>query len=237
MAEEEKIEKQEPVKPSKKKGSMSVPMMIGIGAGAVIILFVVAFFGMQYMVGNIIDKKLANVVTDSTAHSGNHDEHKDEEHHEEDDHGKSKEAKNNEAEAEWEKYEAQDILSDIDPEIYQTGRIITNPKIESAGSKPRYLVIDLAIYYVTSLGEHAEEKGGDDGHGGGGDGDHVDPKVKKIEPRIKGKISSYIGRYNEAELSSMRPYLADSLLAEMKPLFMKNKVYLKDVEVTEFIIQ
>lgn len=227
MAEEQKEEKQQPVKPEKKSKGLSMPVILGIGVGGVVIILVAAFFIFKILVNDIVDKKISNLEVQTEEVEGEEDKEKE---HSDDEHKDSKEGSklsDEELEHQWEQMEEADFFAEEDAQVHQTGRIITNPKNSSS-----FAVVDLALYY--RLAPHGEEEGGDD-HSEDGEG--IPKQIKKLGPRIKGTVNNFIGSKTEQELHDIRPILSEKFKEELTPVFKKNRVFLKDVEVTEFLIQ
>lgn len=217
---EELEEKQQPEKPEKKSKSLSLPLLIGIGAGGLVILLVAVFFIFSFLINDIVDKKLSNI---DLAGSGENSELQSEE-----DHSPSKMTD----EQYWRKMEEDEIMSaDNDMgELYETGRIITNPRNSSD-----FAVMNLAIYYRLPPRDEDDEATKEENTEDGAS--YVPIEIKRLEPRLKSKIGTFIGTRTRAELDAIRPQLAEEIKEELTPMFKKNKIFLKNIEVTEYLIQ
>lgn len=218
MAEEELEEVQQPEKPAKKKkssgGGLSLPLMIAIGAVTLIVLVGISLFAINYMVNNIIDKKLG-AVSDTTKVLSPKEEAKLKEKE------KAKELDKTYKELEEEEYfDTEEGVSYI-----ETDRIVTNPKFST-----RFAVLKLGLSYREKVGE--EEKEEEEKKEG-----EVDQKSMKMQAQIRNIINNMIGTMTEEELQQQRSSLPIIVKEKLTPVFKAHKMFLKDVLIVEFIIQ
>lgn len=218
MAEQEE-EIQQPEKPVKKKkssGGLSLPMMIVIGAGTLIVLVGISLFAISYMVNNIIDKKLG-AQADSTKVLSPKEEAKIK--------GKEKEKELDNAYKELEEEEYFETEEGVG--YIETDRIVTNPKFST-----RFAVLKLGLSYREKVNpdeEKEEEEKPKEGE--------VDPAAQKMQAQIKSIINNMIGSMTEEELQQQRSNLAIIVKEKLTPVFKKHKMFLRDVLIVEFIVQ
>jgi hypothetical protein len=216
MAEEEEI--QQPEKPTKKKkssGGLSLPIMIAIGAGTLIVLVGASLFAINYMVNNIIDKKLGAVQADST-----------QTHTKEDEHAKKEKEKSKEIDETYKELEEEEYFeTEEGVEYMETDRIVTNPKFST-----RFAVLKLGLSYRIKVNDEEEEKEEEEVEG-------EDPKVMKMQAQIRNIINNMIGSMTEEELQQNRQNLQIIVKEKLTPIFKKHKMFLRDVLIVEFIIQ
>ena len=105
----------------------------------------------------------------------------------------------------------------------ETGRIITNPKLSE-----KFAVINLGLSYREKVGEEesSEESA-----------DAPDAKALKMEAQIKSILNNMIGSMTEEEIQHQRQNLSTIVKEKLTPLFKKNKMFLREVLIVEFIIQ
>jgi len=218
MAEEEVQQPEKPAKKKKSSGGLSLPMMIVIGAGTLIVLVGVSLFAINYMVNNIIDKKLGSVSDTTKTHS-----HEDEANKKLKEHKKELDKTFKELEEE-EYFETEEGVS-----YMETDRIVTNPKFST-----RFAVIRLGLSYREKVAEGEGEAEG--GHEEAKEGE-VDHKAQKYQAQIKSIINDMIGTMTEEEIQQQRQNLPIIIKEKLTPVFKKQKKYLRDVLIVEFIIQ
>lgn len=216
MAEQEE-EIQQPEKPVKKKkssGGLSLPLMIAIGAGTLIVLVAISLFAISYMVNNIIDKKLGG-LSDTTKVLSPKEEAK----------LKEKE-KEKDLEKTYKQLEEEEYFESEEGVGYtETDRIVTNPKFST-----RFAVLKLGLSFREKVSEEEkEEEKPKEGE--------IDPKTQKMQAQIKSIINNMIGSMTEEELQQQRSNLSIIVKEKLTPVFKKNKMFLKDVLIVEFIIQ
>lgn len=216
MAENEE-EVQQPEKPVKKKkssgGGLSLPVMIAIGVGTLVIIVVVILFAISYMVNNIMDQRIGELATDSSGVTQHADKPKE----------KGNDARE-EIEKTWQELEEEEYFGDQKGVKYmETGRIITNPKLSE-----KFAVINLGLSYREKVGEEesSEESA-----------DAPDAKALKMEAQIKSILNNMIGSMTEEEIQHQRQNLSTIVKEKLTPLFKKNKMFLREVLIVEFIIQ
>lgn len=104
--------------------------------------------------------------------------------------------------------------------MIQTGRITTNP----ANTIKKFIVTDLGFEYKIKpeYEEHYKE-----------DSDNMN----RFMTQIKSHINKYLGSRNLEELVTERADLDYNMKIELQPIFKKNKMYLKQVYIKEFLVQ
>ncbi len=213
MAEEQQQGVQEPEMPTKKPkksgGGLSTPVWIGIIAGGLIVNVVVIILAIKFFV-------VQPLPTESEAGSKEHTEKVDKEH--------SSHDENSDSEESVDDLEEENVLhGDENVQFKETGRITTNPKGSTS-----FVILNLGLEYRE---KHSEEDEGGGGHGGGGDAG-PDP----VMARVKGVINSTIGSLSIEELQD-REALRLKLKEEIRKVYKKHKIYLRDVVLVEFLIQ
>jgi len=210
--EKNKEEIQKPEKPQKKQGktlSFSLMNLIIIAAAVLIVLVGGTLFGVNMMLKGI---KPQTVQTDSE---------KDEKESKED--AEKTDSKEN-IEDTKEDLLRKAIISDESDydyfELSEEDRIITNP----LGS-PRFVVLRLGFF--TFDGKDTEDK---------------EEKINILEntrliARMKNTINNEIGNMTEAQIQELRPTLPEFIKEKLTPLFLKEKVYLHEVLIIQFVIQ
>lgn len=211
MAEEQQQGVQEPEMPKKKPkksgGGLSTPVWIAIIAGALIINIVTIILGIKFVVGD-------STSAESEAGSKEHTEKVDKEH--------TDHSEESDEEKTYDELEEENVLhGDENVQFIETGRITTNPKGSTS-----FVILNLGLEYRE---KHSEEGGGG-GHGGGDGG--PDP----VMARVKGVINSTIGSFTVEELQD-REALRVKLRDEIRKVYKKHKIYLRDVVLVEFLIQ
>ncbi len=122
---------------------------------------------------------------------------------------------------EYDDLEEENVLhGDENLKFKETGRITTNPKGSTS-----FVILNLGLEYR----ERKTEEGGG-GHGGADGG--PDP----VMARVKGVINSTVGSLTVEELQD-REALRTKLRDEIRKVYKKHKIYLRDVLLIEFLIQ
>lgn len=210
--EKNKDEIQKPEKPQKKQGktlSFSLTNLIIISSVVLVVLVGGTLFGVNMMLKGI---KSQTVHSDS--------EKAEKESHEETEKAGSKDNIENTKEDLLRKAIISDE-SDYDYfELSEEDRIITNP----LGSS-RFVVLRLGFFTFD-----------------GKDGSKKEAKVNILEntrliARMKNTINNEIGNMTEAQIQDMRPTLPEFIKEKLTPLFLKEKVYLHEVLIIQFVIQ
>jgi flagellar basal body-associated protein FliL len=216
-----KDEKQVPVKPKKLGGGeLSFVKILIIIAVTIVLIFGLFITAWVFVISPDLQPTVA--VSDSTQVE-NGDAHGDE-------HGK----KDDHHDEDHEMSEEEEFLAEDDHGLFETtGRITTNPR-----GSTKFVVVDLGLEFVEKKahGEEEEESGGG-GHGGGGGGheSHFEPKALA---KIKGGVTSLIGSMPLQELQTIeRDTLRSLLKKRLKPIMKKEKMFLRNVILQEFIIQ
>jgi len=125
--------------------------------------------------------------------------------------------------------EQQFIAGEEDRDYFETERITTNPL-----NSTKYVVIKLYLEYRAhpSLIENlpdadiAEEKVKKDG-----------PYMTKIIANTKAIVIDEIGKMTESDILSNKDQLKENISKALKELFYKKKIFLREVNITEFIVQ
>ncbi len=121
------------------------------------------------------------------------------------------------------------LAGEEDRDFYETERITTNPM-----NSTKYVVMKLSFEYRAhpSLIENLPKD------------DKADDKVKKDGPymtkiiaKTKSIVINEIGSMTETEIQSDRDRLIDNIQTKLKELFWKKKIFLREVNITEFIVQ
>lgn len=205
MAEEGK--KQEPEKPQKKSGGLSLPVIIGIGAGVLIILVVVILFAVKMMLNTVVESQIGAVQPNNEQQTPPKEE---------------KDMSN----IEYYKMMADnDTVSDEDAKYMETGRITTNPR-----GSTQFVVVNLGISYRDKTSEDDGKKKEKN--------DEPDDKKRKFEALIRNAINNQIGDMTVSELQQIRRDSLRSIFKEsLTPVFVSNRIFLRDVILVEYIIQ
>jgi flagellar basal body-associated protein FliL len=221
MAKEEKEqkqaeeqEKQIPEKPKKKSGGMSMPMLLGVIGAIVIFQAVLIFLLFKFF-----------IAPQPAPAEGEHAKTEQTEHESDDeDKPKSKDWKYDEF-----------TLDEKLVQLYETGRITTNPK-----NSDKFVIIDLAIIYIVkdqeTLEEIHAEKAAAGGGGHGGEEDHS-LFTHKQRIRIKGTINNILGSYSDEQLFAQRDSLPSIFKHGLAGIIDDHRMKVKEVIVQEFIIQ
>lgn len=121
------------------------------------------------------------------------------------------------------------IAGEEDRDYFETERITTNPL-----NSTKYVVIKLYLEYRAhpSLIENLP------------DADKADDKVKKDGPYMtkivantKAIVIDEIGKMTESDILSNKDQLKENISKALKELFYKKKIFLREVNITEFIVQ
>ncbi|MFP4369688.1 MAG: flagellar basal body-associated FliL family protein [Candidatus Kapaibacterium sp.] len=212
MAEEEKPqEKQEPVKPQKKKKSsgLSMPVIIGIVIGAMVINVVLVIVVLKFILPPAGDDQAAE------GKNGEEKQEQVEDNHEEN-LDKARKKKEEELEKIWKELEEEDVFGDEEGVlILSTGRITTNPSAST-----QFIIVDVALE-IRAMGEF------DEGSLTG----------QKLKTKTRGIINNILGSMTVSELQEQRLELDDIMKKELQPIYKKHHILLRDIIISEFIIQ
>lgn len=205
-------EKHEPEKPKKEKkpmGPLSLPMIIGLAVG--VILLVIA----SVIVGIVVASKFFAPHTEEAADAEGTKKAKTEKH-----------APKEDPYAEGESY-----LARLEGVVYmETGRITTNPKGQSA----MFVVVNLGLEFKLM---DAENEGLAEMMDKEGKLNMESPITKKLMARIRGSINELLASYTEADLQTNRPKIPELIKQQLKPIFRDFELTLGNVTIQEFIIQ
>ncbi len=201
MADE--INKQEPEEPKKKAG-LSLPVIIGIGAGVLIILVVVILFAVKMMLNSVVGTQPGETQTTEQEH-------------------KQVEDKDLSDVEYYKRMAEEDKISDNDSKYMETGRITTNPR-----SSTQFVVVNLGLSYRTGLGVDDEAKKEAES----------DDQKRRFEALIRNAVNNQIGDMTVGELQQIRRDSLTSIFKErLIPVFINNRIFLRDVILVEYIIQ
>ncbi len=218
--EEAQEEKQVPEKPKKKSGGggdINLVTLMGIIGGSVVLMVTLLYFVLQFLI--IPEFKNMN------SGGGNNSE------------GNSEavthveESKSQAEHAKFDFKKEELLFPDEGIHLMETGKIITNPK-----GSTKFAVANCALEYRISSEDERFPKG--EGEGGG----EIDPStnsiLKKVLIRSQGKLNGLLGSFNMDQIQNLG---ADSLKIifkrDLKPIFKKENLYLRDVIITQFLIQ
>ena len=121
------------------------------------------------------------------------------------------------------------LAGEEDRDFYETERITTNPL-----NSTKYVVMKLSFEYRAhpSLIENLP------------DSDKANDKLKKDGPymtkiiaKTKSIVIEEIGKMTETDIQSGRDKLLENIETRLKELYWKKKIFLREVNVTEFIVQ
>lgn len=121
------------------------------------------------------------------------------------------------------------LAGEEDRDFFETERITTNPK-----NSTKYVVLKLSFEYrahptlIENLPD--EDKANDKLKKDG-------PYMTKIIAKTKSIVIDEIGNLTETEIQSDRPKLMENIESKLKELFWKKKIFLREVNTTEFIVQ
>ena len=121
------------------------------------------------------------------------------------------------------------LAGEEDRDFYETERITTNPL-----NSTKYVVIKLSFEYrahptlIENLpdADKANDKLKKDG-----------PYMTKIIAKTKSIVIEEIGKMTETDIQSSRQKLLENIETRMKELYWKKKIFLRELNVTEFIVQ
>ncbi len=205
MAEEGR--KQEPEKPQKKSGALSLPVIIGIGAGVLVILVAVILFAVKMMLNTVVETKMGAIQQSAEQQAVPKEE---------------KDMSNLEF---YKMMSENDSVGDEDAKYMETGRITTNPR-----GSTQFVVVNLGISYRDKSAEEEAKKKDKN--------EETDDKKRKFEALIRNAINNQIGDMTVAELQQIRRDSLRSIFKEsLTPVFINNRIFLRDVILVEYIIQ
>ncbi len=207
-AKPEEVEKQEPEKPKKSSGGLSLPLIIGAAVGVLVIIVLGVVLGM------VVASKFFPSQPAEAGHEGDKKEHS----------VKDKHAK------EFESTDESYLSGGHDVIFMETGRITTNPK----GASSIFVVMNFGLEFKKMDPENEELKGFADAHG---KLNLEDPVFIKLNAKIKGKINQFAASYTDVELQEKRTELPELLKKELRSVFKDYELVLGSVTVLEFIIQ
>jgi hypothetical protein len=198
-------------KPKKSGGGLSTPMWIGVIAGGLILNTVIIILAIRVFV----EQPTAAVPQEG---GKEHTEKVDNKHKSSDEHAEEGD------EESVDDLEEENVLhGDDNVEFMETGRITTNPKGSTS-----FVILNLGLEYRK---KHTEGEEGGGGHGGGAPAG-PDP----VMARVKGVINNTIGSMTVEQLQD-REALRTKLRDDIRVVYKKHKIYLRDVVLVEFLIQ
>ena len=210
---------------SGKKGGTGVSMLTLIIVFGVVLAVLVAgvFIGMKVMITSSIDKKMAEAGLDSTTSLR--------ELTEDNKLYAQKLEEKIEMKTLMKDLEREDFYGDPDGEKYHAiDQVMAMPK----GSTEKVLIGLSFVYRVKTLTEEeaaeAEEEEEEESLT-----DMKASLAKKLDVQVKSIVTNLIGSMTLEEIQTIRPELEELLLEEIRPLFQKEKMWLKQVFVTQFI--
>jgi len=210
---------------------ISLPVLFIIIGVTIGILGVAAFIVNNMMISNIIEKKFKQAGMDSTT-------------------AITKLQEDNEIYAKKlaEKMKLHEMMKKMEEEDFymgeegieyaETSRLLNNPK-NSSEVVVCQLGFEYRIFKEHVEGEEAAEEEGE-GEGEGKEAvkpDHFFTQNPKISAKVKATVNDMFSRMTIEEIQTARSELSDKLFEEFKPIFKKEKLWLKKVIVIEFLVQ
>jgi hypothetical protein len=209
-------EKHVPVKPKKRSGGggeINMFMLIGTIAGTVVLMVVIMsaafyFFILPQLQGGHGGNDSASLANEKIKER------------------KMEAGKEKSAISELEEEDI--IMGDKGVHMLETGKIITNPK-----NSTKFAVLNLSMEYRVSEKDERFAGGGE-----GGDIKEDNPIVKKLMAGIKNELYSVVGSLTVEDFYAMgSDSLRGLIKKDLKPIFLKNKLFLREVLITEYLIQ
>jgi flagellar basal body-associated protein FliL len=208
-------ELQVPEKPKKRSGGgdISIVPLMGIIGGTVIFMILIVFSLYWFF-----------IRPDIIGHKGGADST----HVEEKKELTPEEEEKLKLQQEMKKLEEEDALGETEGVLFvQTPDIITN-----SNPPDWYIVVQLGLEYRLPGEEGKKEEGG--GHGGAA-------AAPTLPPKLMSEVSSFITRFFGSrsidQITGMRDSLDKKFHEELKPVFIKNKIFLRKVSVPKFVTQ
>ena len=207
-------ELQVPEKPKKRGGAeIGLIPMVGIIGGTVLSMILVVFALYWFFIRpDIIG-----------SHGGGSDSTK---VHEEKELTPEEEEKQKLKEA-MQKLEEEDAISETEGVLFvQTTDIITN-----TNPPDWFIVVQLGLEYRLPAIEGEES-------GGGGHGPAAAPTLApKLESEVRASVTKFFGSKSMEQITAIRDSLEKKFHEELKPIFLKNKIFLRKVAVPKFVTQ
>ncbi len=207
-------ELQVPEKPKKRGGAeIGLIPMVGIIGGTVLSMILVVFALYWFFIRpDIIG-----------SHGGGSDSTK---VHEEKELTPEEEEKQKLKEA-MQKLEEEDAISETEGVLFvQTSDIITN-----TNPPDWFIVVQLGLEYRLPAIEGEES-------GGGGHGAAAAPTLApKLESEVRATVTKFFGSKSMDQITAIRDSLEKKFHEELKPIFLKNKIFLRKVAVPKFVTQ
>ncbi len=212
--EEEEIQEQEgqekkqkPQKPKKKGEAMSLPVLIGTIAGTIILLAVVMILAFKLFI--------LPELTHSQSAEGNADSSSQKPE-------KIKEKKQGD-EAEYDRLEDK-FMGNENLHMLETGKILTNPKNSS-----KFAIVNLLIEYRIS---EEDERFADS------EPNLENPTIKLLLANVKSEVTNILGSMTVDDFYRIgSDSLRNKIGNELDTIFRKKQFLLKDVLLTEYLIQ
>lgn len=121
------------------------------------------------------------------------------------------------------------LVGEEDRDFYETERITTNPL-----NSTKYVVMKLSLEYrvhpslieALPASDVSNEKIKTDG-----------AYMTKIIAKTKSIVIQEVGSMSESEIQGNREKLVDNITTKLKELYWKKKIFLREVNITEFIMQ
>lgn len=227
--EQDKKAKTKTKKP-KKEGALSLPVIIGIAVGAVVLIVA------SVVIGSFVASKLfptqggGNSATLDTADITAAIQKANREMLE----AQQKEGKTPE---EIDDMEAERMSSMPDVLVFETGKIVSNPR----GNANVLIVLELALDFrvydkenKTSM-EIVTIEGKDDAVTRTINFEST--SYKKLKTRVTSNLNELIATYSEAEFQGMRGDLKNIIRTQLRPVFRNFGLQLGEVQIVTFLIQ
>lgn len=127
------------------------------------------------------------------------------------------------------KLEEEDAISETEGVLFvQTTDIITN-----TNPPDWFIVVQLGLEYRLPVIEGAEAPA-EGSHGGGAAAPTLAPK---LESEVRATVTKFFGSKSMDQITAIRDSLEKKFHEELKPIFLKNKIFLRKVAVPKFVTQ
>ncbi|MGE5480064.1 MAG: flagellar basal body-associated FliL family protein [Chloroflexota bacterium] len=219
METKDKQQPEMPSKPAKEKKpvALSLPLIIGGGIGALVLILATIIFG-YFLATKLFPAASAGTVELTAAERAEIKK-------------KAVDELSRQRESEEQRAVKELSLDNMEGAIYyETGRITTNPK----GSSTQFVVVNLALEFkiLDAENEHLQKLADKEGKL-----NLENPIMKKVEAAIKSSMNNTLASYTEAELQQNRGQLEKIFLDKLRPAFRRYELALARVNLLEFIIQ
>lgn len=213
-----------PGKPPKQSGTMSTPMLLIIMGVMLAVIIVGVFLGMNYMITSVLDKKMSEAGLDTTSTMN-----------------KLQEENELYYKKIQEKMALQEMMSQLEQEdFYMPNEGIMYAELPQLIAMPKgetdKILISIGFEYRVRTEEKGEGEEEEEESAEAKDPEALFKQKPQLKAKVQSEITGVIGSMTLDEIQAVRTELEGVLTERIKPIFKKEKIWLKKVYVMQFNI-